>query len=259
MTKQEITIAIENLEAEVSKLHDAEAVAEQFYDEQVAELLTPYLNQFSILENGFELRVARNYFNIVRCRENESYAREMITLSVRDRYSIKDETYVLDKLDTSFYTTSENSIFELERMVVIGKVAQMLLTHSEEILAKLSELFKTKWVAVRVYTSKRWDIEKELKELRGQLASYTTAEAYEVLKGGVTFIVGKRPLPRLTFRFNSDESLTYLKVVEIKGVSATIEYIPNWSNVVRRDKIRVKNLDIFVTYYRDLILAPLEN
>lgn len=259
MTKQEIISAIESSEAQVSKLHDAEYEAEQLYDQQVAGLLTPYLNQFGILGNGFELKVSRNYFNIVRVRENETYAREMITLSVRESYSIKEETYLLTSLDTSFYTTSENSIFELERMVVIGKVAQMLLAHSEEILAKLSELFKAKWQEVRVHSSKRWDIEKKLKELRGQLASYVTAEAYEALKGGVTFTVGQRPLPRLTFRFNSDESLTYLKLVELKGVTATIEYIPNWSNVVRRDKIRVKNLDIFVTYYRDLILAPLEN
>jgi hypothetical protein len=254
MNKQEIISNIEVLDSKIKELQTQEWETENNHNNIMTEFWNPILGQYGILDNGFYLECNRNYFNIKRKREGENYGREMITISSNERYiRSKDEKYVTD-IQTSFYTTSENSIFELERMVVIGKVAQLLLEKNEELILQLNVLVKNRSVELHDIFSVRWEYEKQVKELNKILSDLKIQEAMDKLKEGVTFENITGPYPRLRFRGNNEDAIRSLKITNLKGKSANIEYISNYTDRVLGDTIRVSNIETFIQYYKNEIL-----
>lgn len=247
MTKQEIIQKVDSLNAQIEALYTKETLLAQAQNNLIANFLTPYLEQYQIIGNGFELDVHREYFYIKRKRENESYSREMITIYAKQSYG--NDSKILN-LDTSFYSTSENSIFELERMVVIGRVAQLLLDKSEELISNLEFYYANYSKDSRALYKQRWGVEAQVKDLEKQLESINDSEVLDKLNKGVYF---ENPV-QLTFRFNDTSWIKYLKVKERKRASVTIEYISNYSDIVREDKIRFNNIEAFIQHRKKAIL-----
>jgi hypothetical protein len=255
MNKQEIISNIEVLNNKIKELQTKEWETENNHNNIITEFWNPILGQYGILDNGFYLECNRNYFNIKRKREGENYGREMITISSNERYiRSKDEEHVTD-IETSFYTTSENSIFELERMIVIGKVAQLLLDKKEELISQLNTLTRSRKIELSDIFSVRWEYERQVKEFNKLLDVLNVQEAMDKLREGVTFERTTRgSLPRLRFRGNDESAIKSLKITSLKGKSASIEYTSNCTDRVLGDTIRVSNIESFVQYYKDVIL-----
>jgi len=259
MNKQDIITSIASLEAQISELYIKESEVEQKCDELVKSFWFPHLCDYRVIEKGFFLDCSRTYFAIKRFREGKAFSDTMITISVTENYLRATDEQTIRGIETSFYTTSENSAFELERMVVIGRIGQLLLDRSEELTAGLNELFRARKAELAVYYKQRWELEKQLKEFRKLKEVLDRENLLEVLKAGVTFTEEEgRSYPRLTFRFNSEDPIKYLKVTNVKGQSANIEYISKWGGGVNKDVIRYKHIEKFISYYRDRIVACTE-
>jgi hypothetical protein len=252
MNKQEIISNIETLKSRIESIYDEEKKIDLTYNNDISDFLTPYLNHYNILENGFYLEVSGNYFRISRKRGDENYGREMITISSRERWD--DHSTTINKIEVSFYSTSENSIFELERMIVIGKVGQLLLNHNDAIVEGVNNLYSISKDNSRIFSKERWELERQVKEFNKLLDVLNIQEAMDKLKTGINFEDTSRSYPRLRFRGNDDSVIKSLKIANTKGKSAYIEYVSGHSNKISHDTIRIKNLEVFVQYYKDMIL-----
>ena len=89
------------------------------------------------------------------------------------RFSIRPVKYADDspfeKIETGFYSTSDSSEFELERMITIGKVGSVLLNRGDEIRRLLNEVAGS-------YEATLTAIENELSYAKGNLVDIRLEE-----------------------------------------------------------------------------------
>lgn len=259
MNKQEIISRIEELESQVVDIAAKNYEIENKYDQITHDFIASYLNQYNALENGFYLECNRNYFNIKKCKENESYGRDMITISGYDRWFKNENEDRIERIETSFYSTSENSTFELERMVVIGKVGQMLLDNYDTILKGVNVIYKDREDELSEPNKEKWELNRQITELRKIEKELEKQELFDTLKNGVEFEVKefRHKQPSLKLRVKEDVNITYLKVLYTKGKSVFIEY-KSWDDKVYTDKTKIEYLENFVRYYNEDIKKSLE-
>ena len=86
-------------------------------------------NKYFNLPLGYEVKVQNTtaYFYLVV----EGRSKDLFTISFYERY--KQDTI----LELSYYTTSTQSDFELDRIVYLGKVAEVVKSYSKEILDEI--------------------------------------------------------------------------------------------------------------------------
>lgn len=259
MNKQEIISRIEELESQVVAIATKNYEIEDKYDQITHDFISSYLNQYNTLENGFYLECNKNYFNIKRCRENETCGRDMITISAYDKWFRNENEDRIEKIETSFYTTSENSIFELERMVIIGKVGQMLLDNYDTILKGINVIYKDRADELSEPLKEKWELNRQINELRKIEKELEKQELFDILKNGVEFEIEefRYKQPSLKLRVKDDVNVTYLKVLNTKGKSAFIEY-RGWSDKIYTDKTKIENIECFISHYQDKIKNSLE-
>jgi hypothetical protein len=99
---------------------------------KVKQVLDSYFNPFSELDIQVSGTSASFYM-----KDNLEVRREVFNLYFYERF--RGETL----LDLSYYTTSECSEFELERLINLGKVAKVVLEKSEKILREIAEVRKS--------------------------------------------------------------------------------------------------------------------
>jgi hypothetical protein len=259
MNNQEIISRIEELGSQVVAIDAKNYEIEDKYDQVTYDFIASYLNQYNVLENGFYLECNKNYFIIKRCRENESHGRDVITISAYDKWFRNENEDRIERLDTSFYSTSENSKFELERMVVIGKVGQMLLDNYDVILKGVNVIYKDRADELSLPLKEKWELNRQINELEKIKKELEKQELFDILKNGVEFEVEefRHMQPSLKLRVKDDVNVTYLKVLNTKGKSVFIEY-KGWSDKIYTDKTKIENIEHFVSYYQNKIKNSLE-
>lgn len=138
-----------------------------------------------------------------RLDEDKKYSKELMSLRFRSSWNSVDEEGV-PTISTSFYSTSENSLFELNRMILIGKVAEVLVDFQDDILAEFETIklrFKDEIKALRkdIYA-----LEEASNEARAEIKKIEEDALMEKLfNQGITFKTDKvRDLPVLDIRFD---------------------------------------------------------
>ena len=119
----------------------------------------------ALSENTF-LDVDRNYLYFKKLSEDYINGKEILTLSFKGE-SWRDEDAA--KVETNFYSTTENSIWELERMVTIGKVGAILLDFSDDIIASRNECYEIFKEALSVANKNVWKTESEIRDLNSEI------------------------------------------------------------------------------------------
>lgn len=221
------------------------------------------------LEESIEVNNNRCYFQ--RFDPEAKYHRELMNVTIRYK-NWKEE--VGDEIQTSFYTTSENSEFELSRMVMIGNVAQIILDFQDDILAEFNSINSSYKDELSILNKQIWDLEKIIRDMKSEINSIEDRNLMKrVEKEGIEFEVDESKihrLPSLDVRWDyTKENIKKIKVIDKtkSGKSANIElttlskvwdgetggyhikeYLATFSNV-RMDKI--ENL---VTWNKEKIL-----
>ena len=87
-----------------------------------------------LTESGDEISVSRDRveFRRIDPTSTSKWKKDILTLYFRSKDWRSSE---ISEIDTSFYSTSDNSLFELQRMVLLGKVGEILMDHSDDIIA----------------------------------------------------------------------------------------------------------------------------
>ena len=149
------------------------------------------------------IEVSDSYIYFKMQHEDYKYPKEILSLSLRGESFRHDD---INRIETGFYSTTENSVFELNRMVLLGKAAEIILDHKDDILAEwnfVTESFSGKISDAR---KKVWKAEKLVSENGEKVTAIENEIVKEKLFGeGIKFEMpegGARHLPEFDARWN---------------------------------------------------------
>jgi len=197
-------------------------------DQSQKDQLMEYFGEV-LTESGDEMNVSRDRveFRRIDPTSTSKWKKEILTLYFKSKDWRSSE---INQIDTSFYSTSDNSLFELQRMLLIGKVGEILIDHSDDIIAGHNKI-----VSDYAGTLRKADI--AVNELRVELTAFEkeieVIEEKIVQKKIATGIIkfkmkddNPRTLPNLDIRWDWD--LNNIQKIEIlsktaSGLSANIK------------------------------------
>ena len=141
-----------------------------------------------LLNDDTHLEVSDSYIYFKKKREDYNYPKEVLSLSLRGK-SWRDDN--IETIETGFYSTNENSFFELERMVLIGSVGKILLDYSDDIIANWNCVVLKYKDLLSNARKKVWDKEKEISELDSQVTELKKAALKDkLMSDGIEFTEG---------------------------------------------------------------------
>ena len=197
-------------------------------DQDHKDGLMEYFGEF-LTEEGDELQVSRDRveFRRIDPTSTSKWKKDILTLYFRSKDWRSSE---INEIDTSFYSTSDNSLFELQRMVLLGKVGEMLIDHSDDIIAGHNKIISD-------YAGTLRKADMAVNELRVQLTAFEkeieVIEEKIVQKKIATGVIefkmkdgNPKTLPKLDIRWDWD--LNNIEKLEIlsktaSGLSANIK------------------------------------
>jgi hypothetical protein len=263
MTTVEINNKIAALESEVSSLSIEKEQLEKAVDGNVKEVLRTYLKAYNVFTDGFTIgeKSSGTSWYISRTREENGYERDEMTIYLKESYGGSKPDFV-EALQPSFYTTSEISRYELERMVMIGKIGTMLLEKEKTILETINQVRDEHKEQISNIGSLIWDKEKEVSELRRQLSKLVETELLsKALDEGVEFARDAK-----YDRYKSIEIGRH-KLYNIKKLKATLigkgifcnlevtEAHPEKDVTYVFGKVKTESLKEALTYHRERIIS----
>ena len=180
------------------------------------------------------------------------YDKELITIRFRDDWN----TGEFINIETSMYSTNDNSQWELERIYTAGEVAKVLLDHGDDILAAVNntkDAYAEKYNEAR---DARWSVEADIQKLKDEKNQSYLDIAREKLNGeGLVFEGNQKGAIDLRWDFTI-RGITSAKILSktASGKSADIE-IATWDNEPRTyEKVRMSNIEYLLTQYRDNVI-----
>ena len=160
---------------------------------------------------------------------------------------------------TSVYSTSDNTLWELERLLLVGHIASILIDYKDDFIAEMmsfKEACKKESKAVRQVG---YDIEKDIRECNKEIDRMHTEAAEELLNGeGLTF--GTK-LACVDISWNNEVRRVSKARILSKtpsGKSADLEittsYGDNEENVFTFKKVRMSNVLTLVSQYKSYVI-----
>ena len=231
-------------------------------DHEDEALLKHYKQMFAgALMEGDVVEKGYNGLYIKRKDPDGKYNKEIVGVSFATK-DWRDEE--VDKIETSFYSTSENSEFELKRMITLGRVGMIILDFKDDIIAgynQIKENYKPSRVELFKTINKNDmcidECEKEIADIREQ-------EIRSILNEGVIEFDIKEPShrnPRLEVRYNWDiRDIKMLKVISKtpSGLSAKIE-VTRVASVWKEDAVNETELKEYVDTFEKVRMSNIES
>ena len=196
------------------------------------------------LETGDSFRVSDSRLEFCRPEEGRKFDKEILTLYFKNDWETKEVT----EIETSFYSTTDNSEFELRRMILIGKVAEVIIDFKDDILAEVNHTRSDFEKDYSDTSSEIWKIEKEISKVNDQISDIEKENLLSKLfNGGVKFSIPEdgrlRKLPTLQARWDwSVDKITSIKVTRktTSGKSFDVEgtfAIERWDDESKKSYI----------------------
>ena len=213
--------------------------------------------------------VQKGYDGFYIKRKDDGYNKEIIGVTFgSERWDDKE----VNKIETNFYSTSENGAFELKRMITLGRVAMIILDFKDDIIAGYNQIKEDFRPHLLMEHTKLGANSTAIEECEREINAIRRNEIQSLLDGeGVMFSITEqsRRNPRLEIRYNHEiRDIVNLKIVSktASGLSAKIEVTrlqTVWhpdadKSVVEEvvdtfDKVRVTNIESFVFNNTELI------
>jgi hypothetical protein len=249
--KNAIKNQIQEVEQKLSFLDQKRESIYKIYQDLEVAFVTPFLEQYNILSEEYFFKYAYNTFSINALKDG-IYREELVNFRIHTKSFSESRERIIS---TSFYSTNTSGDFELNRMIIIGKVGQMLLDNKDVIIEGLNELDVKCSSEVKETNNGVYALEKELRELKLSLKEIEKEEVYDVLRGGAHFKMDDF----VTLNLNNTESrcIVYIKLLSTKNKSVVIKYIGHNDEDFSTATVRVMHLEKFIIRYSNL-LSPKE-
>lgn len=253
MTKAQILDQIiDKKSQELKKLTKTYVEVEKKRDGQYFEIIQEYFGGEFTLDDVYFHHDYGTSFVVKRPHKEYNYDKEMITLRFRDDWKTGEFT----DIETSMYSTNDNSQWELERLYTAGEVAKVLLDHGDDILAKFNsykESFKEEYSAAQ---KAKWTCESDLQKLKDE-KNQTYLDKAEALLNSEGLVFDKKEKGSIDLRWDwTLRGITSAKILSktASGKSADIE-ISIYGEAPRvYEKVRMSNIDVLKWQYRDYVI-----
>lgn len=253
MTKaQIIDQIIEKKQEELATLTETFKEVETKRDQMYFEIIQEYFGGEFTLDDVYFHHDYGTTFVVKRPHKEYNYDKEMITLRFKDDWRTGEFT----DIETSMYSTNDNSQWELERLVTAGEVAKVLLDHGDNILAKFNsykESFSEEYGAAH---KAKWSCEADISKLKDEKNQSFLDIAKSLLEGdGLVFDKEKKGTIDIKWDWTL-RGITSAKILSktTSGKSADIE-ISQYGEAPRLyEKVRMSNIDTLLWQYRDHVI-----
>ena len=253
MTKAEILDQIiEKKSAELKELTKTYVEVEKKRDAQYFEIIQEYFGGEFTLDDVYFKHDYGTTFVVKRPHDQYDYDKELITLRFRDDWRTGEFT----NIETSMYSTNDNSQWELERLYTAGEVAKVLLDYGDDIIAKFNsykESFKEEYSAAQ---KAKWLAEGDIQKLKDEKNQTFLDKAKSLLNGeGLVFDKDKKGTIDIKWDWTL-RGITSAKILSktASGKSADIE-ISTYNEAPRvYEKVRTSNIEALLWQYRDYVI-----
>ena len=201
-------------------------------------------------------------------RPDDSYLREICNITIRkSHYQLKS----CDQLGISYYSTSDISDFEINRLITIGKVAQVVKDYGSDILETIKEISQPYINTISPLRKSMWSAESEISSLENEIKAILKSKAiYKLFKEGYEIPMdGRSGIERIYVR--SDYIVSQIKKVRFRDwtndnrKSLTVEltckvmdydtekrtYVDGEDRVEVHSKVRVSNVSHIINKVRE--------
>lgn len=254
MTKAEILDQIiEKKNEELKELTKTYVEIEKIRDAQYFEIIQEYFGGEFTLDDVYFHHDYGTTFVVKRPHKEYKYDKELITIRIREDWSSGEFT----NIETSMYSTNDNSQWELERIYTAGEVAKVLLDYKDDIIAKfnfIKESFKEEYDTAR---RAKWTAEADVNKLRDE-KNQTYIDRAEALLNSEGLIFDGEKKGTIDLRWDwTLRGITSAKIISktASGKSADIE-ISTYGEAPRvYEKVRTSNIESLLSQYKDYVLT----
>jgi hypothetical protein len=254
------------LEQKLSQLQEKRNTASLAYvkleDARINRLSAMFNEIFtSALEPTDVLEVSSDRVQFTRPQLGYNYNKQVLDLYFRSE-DWRDTTAT--QIQTSFYSTTDNSEFELRRMILIGKVGQIIFNQSQDILQQFNTIKSDTQAEISKARQTEWDLERGMTNIKKSIQSLEQANLLNQLETeGIEFTEDDSyRLPSL--HINATKTIFRVKNICItdkttSGKSADIKvknieqyWDTNTQSYVEREvehvfrKVRMSNIDSLI-------------
>ena len=237
---------IAELESKIAIAAAEQRLLETSNNEKVKGVLDYYFNYFKEME--VEVRGTYATFHL---KDEDGYNKEIFSLYFDERYKQEAE------LRISYYTTSTHSNFEIERLILLGKAAQVIKRSSEEILSTIKDVRNQDLEKSNELFSIQLKYENEIRDYRNtEFQERKVQIGLELKKEGVTFEVPRE----IKFKFNYVIYVNSLKIIDISksGKTCTVVFKNRGGYESREENCNMQSIIDQVVFLRKSIVSTLE-
>ena len=253
MTKaQIIDQIIEKKKEELATLTETFKKVEKKRDQMYFEIIQEYFGGEFTLDDVYFKHDYSTTFAVQRPHDSYNYDKELLTIRFKEDWKTGEFT----DIDTSMYSTNDNSQWELERLFTAGEVAKVLLDHGDDIIAKFNSYkasFSEEYGAAQ---KAKWSCEADIQKLKDEKNQTFLDIAKGLLEGeGMTFDGDRKGEIDLRWDWTL-RGITSAKIISktASGKSADI-VISQWGETPKvYEKVRTSNIDVLLWQYRDYVI-----
>jgi hypothetical protein len=257
-----ITILEQKLIQLQEKRNAAGLICRELEDARINQLSVMFNEIFtSALEPTDVLEVSSDRVQFTRPEPGRNYPKEVLDLYFR---SADWKSELATTIATSFYSKTDNSEFELRRMILLGKVGQIVLDQSQDILQQFNAIISDTRAEISKARQTEWDLEREMTNIKKSIQSLEQANLLNQLETeGIEFTEDDSyRLPSLhinstktIFRVKNiciTDKTTSGKSVDIKVKTIEQYWDTNTQSYVEREvehvfrKVRMSNIDSLI-------------
>ena len=201
-------------------------------------------------------------------RPDDNYLTELCNITMRkSHYQLRRP----DQLGLSYYSTSTISDFEINRIITMGKVAQIIKDHGDDILKTITKIGQPYINTINPLRKEMWSAESEISSLEKEINDILKHKAtFKLFKEGYEIPMdGKSGLERLNVR--NDYIISQIKKVKFRDwtndnrKSLTVEltrktsrydtekqeYVDGEDKVEVHSKVRISNVSHIIGKVRE--------
>jgi len=254
MTKIEIINEI--IVKKQEELKKANAIGKKLEQAKVAvmfDVMEKYFGGEFTLDDVYIKKPTGGYsgttYEVKRPNKEYKYDKELMTIRFHEDWRSNE----IDSIDTSIYSTSDNSQWELERIFTNGEVAKILLDHGDDILAEMNVVRLTNKKEIDAARTEIYKIEASITNLKSEINTIYLDEATEKLEGeGLVFGEGKKGAMDIKWDWTI-RSINSAKILSktASGKSCNIEIQAYDHEPVVYEKVRMSNVEALLWQYRN--------
>ena len=190
-------------------------------------------------------------YEIKRPNKDYNYDKELMTIRFHEDW----KTGEMDKIETSLYSTSDNSQWELERIYTNGEVAKVLLDYGDDLLAEMNTVRLTNKEQITEIRSEAYKIDSSITNLKKEINEIHFNEATEKLEGEGLVFNEKKAIMDIKWDWTI-RGINSAKILSktASGKSCNIEIQAYDSEPQVYENIRMSNVDILLRQYRDTVI-----